>query len=150
MDIKEIKQLVKILNDSGLSAIEVTEGSAKIRIENSRTAGQNPEKEYAAPKQKEPAANIADTAQKGQGAIDFNRMTGVTAPLVGIFYNAPSPGAKPFVEVGSRVKKGDMLCIIEAMKNMNEITAETDGEIVDVCVQNGQLVEFSQLLFKIC
>ena len=70
--------------------------------------------------------------------------------MVGVFYEAASPDAAPFVEVGSKVKKGDILCIIEAMKLMNEITAKKDGEIVDICVQNGEVVEFGQTIFKIC
>ena len=69
--------------------------------------------------------------------------------MVGVFYQAPSPEADPYVHVGSKVKKGDVLCVIEAMKLLNEITADTDGEIVDVCVENGQLVEYGQVLFKI-
>ena len=69
--------------------------------------------------------------------------------MVGIFYAAPSPDAEPFVKVGSKVKKGDTLCIIEAMKLMNDVVAETDGEIVEICADNGSLVEFGQILFKI-
>ena len=73
----------------------------------------------------------------------------VKSPLAGVFYAAPSPGAEPFVRVGSRVKKGDVLCIVEAMKLMNEIQAERDGEIVDICVHDGDVVEFGQTLFKL-
>ncbi len=69
--------------------------------------------------------------------------------MVGVFYEAPSPEAEPFVKVGSKVKKGDVLCVVEAMKLLNEITADADGEIVDVCVENGQLVEYGQVLYKI-
>ncbi|MDO4356300.1 MAG: acetyl-CoA carboxylase biotin carboxyl carrier protein, partial [Clostridia bacterium] len=81
--------------------------------------------------------------------VDFNQVTPVKSPMVGVFYAAPSPEKPPFVKVGDRVKKGDVLCIIEAMKLMNEITAEQDGEIADVCVANGDVVEFGQILFKI-
>ena len=73
----------------------------------------------------------------------------VKAPIVGVFYSAPSPEADPFVRIGDTVKKGDVLCILEAMKSMNEITAEHDGKIVDICVQNGDVMEFGQVLFKI-
>lgn len=73
----------------------------------------------------------------------------VRSPMVGVFYSAPSPDAEPFVKIGDRVHKGDVLCIIEAMKLMNEITAESDGEVVDICVENGQLVEFDQCLMRI-
>ncbi len=85
----------------------------------------------------------------GGSTVDFNHVTEVKSPMVGVFYAAPSPDAEPFVQVGSKVKKGDVLCIIEAMKLMNEITAEQDGEIVDICVQNGDVVEYGQTLFKI-
>ena len=70
--------------------------------------------------------------------------------MVGVFYSAPSPGATPYVSIGSKVKKGDVLCIIEAMKLMNEITSDFDGEIVDICVMDGDVVEYGQPLFKIC
>jgi len=81
--------------------------------------------------------------------VDFNRITEVKSPIVGVFYAAPSPDVEPFVTIGSKVKKGDVLCIVEAMKLMNEITAECDGEIVDICVKNGEITEFGQVLFKI-
>ena len=70
--------------------------------------------------------------------------------MVGVFYASPSPDAKPFVEVGQKVKKGDVVCIIEAMKLMNELTADQDGEVVDICVSNGDVVEYGQPLFKLC
>ncbi|HML49609.1 MAG TPA: acetyl-CoA carboxylase biotin carboxyl carrier protein, partial [Clostridia bacterium] len=73
----------------------------------------------------------------------------VKSPMVGVFYAAPSPESPPFVKRGDRVKRGDVLCIIEAMKLLNEIAAEADGEIADICVENGQVVEYSQTLFKI-
>ena len=70
--------------------------------------------------------------------------------MVGVFYTSPSPDTKPFVEIGQRVKKGDVVCIIEAMKLMNELTADQDGEVVDICVNNGEVVEYGQPLFKLC
>ena len=80
---------------------------------------------------------------------DYNKYRDIKSPMVGIFYTAPSPEAEPFVKVGSKVKKGDTLCIIEAMKLMNDVVAEEDGEIVEICAENGALVEFGQILFKI-
>ena len=80
---------------------------------------------------------------------DYDKYCNVKSPMVGIFYTAPSPEAEPFVKVGSKVKKGDTLCIIEAMKLMNDVVAEEDGEIVEICAENGSLVEFGQILFKI-
>ena len=95
------------------------------------------------------AASAAPVATQDGTPVDFNNLKEVKSPMVGVFYQAPSPEADPYVRVGSKVKKGDVLCVIEAMKLLNEITADTDGEIVDVCVENGQLVEYGQVLFKI-
>ena len=126
MNVKQIRELAQIARENGLSAIEITEGESHVRIE--RAAA--------------PAAAPASVAAPVEEAAP--------AAMVGVFYAAPSPDAKPFVEVGSRVKKGDVVCIVEAMKLMNEIAAEFDGEVVDICVHNGDVVEFGQTLFKLC
>ena len=103
----------------------------------------------------QPAAAVqqaveAPQAEDERGAgVDFNNLAEVTSPLVGVFYASPSPDAEPFVKVGSMVKKGDVLCIVEAMKLMNEIVAEQDGTVVDICAHNGDVVEFGQTLFKL-
>ncbi len=81
--------------------------------------------------------------------LDFNDINTVKAPMVGVFYAAPAPDKEPYVKVGSKIKKGDVLCIVEAMKLMNEVVSECDGEIVDICVSDGDMVEFGQTLFKI-
>jgi len=81
--------------------------------------------------------------------VDFSQLTEIKSPLVGVYYAAPSPDAETFVSIGSKVKKGDILCIIETMKLMNEITTEQDGEIVDICIKNGDIAEYGQVLFKI-
>ena len=86
--------------------------------------------------------------ESGAQSVDFNNLIEVKSPLVGVYYAAPSPDAETFVSIGSKVKKGDVLCIIETMKLMNEIMAEQDGEIVDICVKNGDIAEFGQVLFK--
>ncbi|MFZ5975331.1 MAG: acetyl-CoA carboxylase biotin carboxyl carrier protein [Bacillota bacterium] len=143
MNIKIVKSLAQIMQSAGLTAIEVSEGDTKIRLEKNVhlvAAHHAP----AAPAPLEP-----DTSGITERVVDFNLITEVKSPMVGVFYAAPAPDAEPFVKVGDRVKKGDVLCIIEAMKIMNEIVSETDGEIVDICVQNGQVVEYSQILFKI-
>ncbi len=142
MNIKNVKSLVQIMEASGLTAIEVSEGDTKIRLERAATVAAP-----AAPLQA--AASVEALAPAEEGVVNFNNVSEVKSPMVGIFYTAPKPGAEPFVKIGSKVKKGDVLCIIEAMKLMNEITAETDGEIVDICAVDGQIVEFSQVLFKI-
>ena len=142
MDIKQLRSLAKIMEDTGLSVLEVTEGDLKIHFERP-TADSVPMILPAVA----PAAASAEAP--GTQPVDFNNITEVKSPMVGVFYDSPSPDSEPYVKVGSRVKKGDVLCIIEAMKLMNEITAQVDGEIVDVCAQNGQVVEYNQPLFKI-
>lgn len=114
----------------------------------------SPEKGDAARPEKVPGAkgapaDAADGADAGDRPLDMTRIVAVKAPMVGVFYAAPAPGAEPFVHVGSKVKKGDTLCVIEAMKAMNEVTAEVDGEVVDVCASDGELVEYGCVLMKL-
>ena len=152
MNLRQIRELVRLLESSGLSVLEIEEADLRVRLEKGQTAGLAQPVPAALP-QAVPAAlpveTAPDPAPVADGTVDFNRLKEVKSPLVGIFYAAPSPGAEPFAGVGSRVKKGDVLCVVEAMKLMNEITADTDGEVIDVCVQNGQVVEFGQILFKL-
>ena len=139
MNIKNIKALAEIVNNFNLSSIEVEEGETKIKIEkNICTAVQvsNPV----------PVVSQTETSPEATAVSSGKE---ITSPMVGVFYAAPSPDDDPYVTVGSKVKKGDVLCIIEAMKLMNEITAEQDGEITEVCVANEQVVEYGQPLFKI-
>ena len=149
-DIKDVRALAKILTDSGLTALEIDESGSKIRLERnvSATATTVPVAASAviSASVEDPQAAIA---MPGGSAIDFNNIVEVKSPMIGIFYASASPETPAFVARGSRVKKGDILCIIEAMKVMNEILSDRDGEIVDVCVSNSQVVEFSQVLFKI-
>ena len=152
MKINDIKALAELVSKNNLSALEYSEGETHLRIENA------PRTVTAAPAQAAPAAapaapaaapavEAAPVAAADAGA-DFNAAKKVTSPMVGVFYASPSPTDPPFVTVGSKVKKGDVLCIIEAMKLMNEITAEEDGEIIDICATNGSVVEYGQILFK--
>ncbi|NLB62118.1 MAG: acetyl-CoA carboxylase biotin carboxyl carrier protein [Clostridiales bacterium] len=148
MNIKHIKALAKVLREQDLSVIEFCEGETRIRLE--KTISQ------AAPTQI-PITMPVVTHQVSEneklpiinGSVDFNEISEVKSPMVGVFYQAPSPESEPFVKIGGRIKKGDVLCIIEAMKVMNEITADVDGELVDICAENGQIVEFGQTLFKV-
>ena len=154
MNIKQIKALAQILAQNDLSALEINEGETRIRLE--RTAAQpvaQPGTVLVAPPMPaaaaQPMQEAPASAPVDDPGVDFNDVFEAKSPLVGVFYAAPSPGAEPFVRVGSRVKKGDVLCIVEAMKLMNEIQAERDGEIVDICVHDGDVVEFGQTLFKL-
>ena len=152
MNLRQIRELVRLLESSSLTVLEIEEADLRVRLEKGQTTGFAQPVSAALP-QAVPAALPVETAPApapvADGTVDFNRLKEVKSPLVGIFYAAPSPGAEPFAGVGSRVKKGDVLCVVEAMKLMNEITADADGEVIDVCVQNGQVVEFGQILFKL-
>lgn len=153
MKINDIKALAELVSKNNLSALEYSEGETHLRIENApRTVTVAPAQAAlpaapAAPAAA-PAVEAAPVAAADAGA-DFNAAKMVTSPMVGVFYASPSPTDPPFVTVGSKVKKGDVLCIIEAMKLMNEITAEEDGEIIDICATNGSVVEYGQILFKL-
>jgi len=156
MNLENIKALADVLCAKGLSAIEVGEGDNRIRIERVTTAVATLTQSAApmmhtleTPVEASAAAPVAQPmSELSSSEVDFNRLTEVKSPLVGVYYSAPSPDAENFVSIGSKVKKGDVLCIIETMKLMNEITAEQDGEIVDICVKNGDIAEFGQVLFK--
>ena len=147
MDIEHISKLAEIFSAHGLTSLEVIEGGMRVRLE--KLAAYQPSSVQPIAT----AISVPIGSESGVGAggqlVDFNRIIEVKSPLVGVFYAAPSPDSETFVSIGSRVKKGDVLCIIETMKLLNEITAEVDGEIVDICVKDGDVVEYGQVLFKI-
>jgi acetyl-CoA carboxylase biotin carboxyl carrier protein len=147
MDIRKVKKLIELLEESGVSEIEIKEGEESVRISR-HPAGMV--HTFAAPgayPASYPAA-AAGAATPAPSAAESSE-NAVTAPMVGTFYAAPAPGAKPFVEIGSEVKPGDVLCIIEAMKMMNQIESDKAGRVVSVLVKNGDPVEFDQTLFII-
>lgn len=155
MDSAKISQIADIMRDHGLSRVRVEEpdGSA-VELEcggvaPAPAAPVMPAPAPSAPAPAAPAAPAPAPAPADDTPMDMSHATAVRAPMVGVFYAAPSPGAEPFVHVGSKVKKGETLCVIEAMKVMNEVTAEADGEIVDICVKDGDLVEYGCCLMKI-
>jgi len=149
MNVRQIRELAQILRQNGLSAIEVTEGEYHVKLECAVPAAAFQAAPAPVPlaAQPHPAPEASEKPQ--DVGVDFNDIIEVKSPLVGVFYASPAPDAEPFVKVGDRVKKGEVLCIVEAMKLMNEITATHDGEIVDACVQNGAVVEYGQTLFKL-
>ena len=149
MNIKQIRELAQIAAENGLSAIEIAEGENRVRIERAVSAPAAIPTVVSMPMAAPAAPAPAPAAEAEETNVDFNRTREIKSPMVGVFYAAPSPDAKPFVEVGSKVKKGDIVCIVEAMKLMNEITAEFDGEVVDICVHNGDVVEYGQTLLKL-
>jgi acetyl-CoA carboxylase biotin carboxyl carrier protein len=152
VDIRKVKKLIELLEESGISEIEISEGEESVRI--SRYPQPGTVSVAAAPMalpQAAPAPAPAATpaASAAPPPTPASRGQQVTAPMVGTFYSGPAPGAKPFVEVGSEVKPGDTLCVIEAMKMMNQIESEFAGRVVSVLVENGNPVEFGQPLFVI-
>ena len=156
MDIRKVKKLIELLEESGISEIEIKEGEESVRISRHPTgpfhAVQAPIA-YAPPFAQAAhggvPATAAGAAPAAAGKPAPNPDQAVTAPMVGTFYAASAPGAKPFVELGSEVKPGDVLCIIEAMKMMNQIESDKAGRVVSVLVKNGDPVEFGQTLFVI-
>lgn len=150
MDLRKLKKLIDLVEESGISELELTEGEEKVRISRNPPAGQV--MHYAAPAFATPAATpAAAPAAPAPATAAEPEIEGhvVKSPMVGTFYRAPSPEAKPFVEVGSSVSAGDTLCIIEAMKLLNEIEADKSGVIKAILVDNGHPVEFGEPLFII-
>ena len=141
MDLRKLKKLIDLVEESGIAEIEVTEGEEKVRITRATAA---PAPVYAAPAQ---VAVPAPAPTAAPAARDLSNAQ--KSPMVGTFYRAPGPNAASFVEVGQQVKAGDTLCIIEAMKLMNEIEAEKSGTVKEILVENGTPVEFGEPLFII-
>ncbi len=153
MDIRKVKKLIELLEESGISEIEISEGEDSVRISRHLPVAQTPWPAMAMPFASPttvPASGDHST-ESGDRAEAPSMPDGhtVTAPMVGTFYSAPAPGAKPFVQVGSEVQAGDTLCIIEAMKMMNQIESDTTGRVVSILAENGEPVEFGQPLFII-
>ena len=153
MDLRKIKKLIELLDESGIAELEVTEGEESVRI--SRYGSTPPLVQASGPAAPypigvpvapdgapAPAAAPAAPVEDRPSASGFE----IEAPMVGTMYRAPSPGAPPFVEVGSRISAGDVVCIIEAMKILNQIESEVSGVVREIPVENGQAVEFGQTL----
>ena len=152
MDLRKLKTLIDLVAESGIAEIEVTEGEDKVRIVKHAptvvaATPPPPAQTVVAGTTAPPPAAAA--APAGEPAPEPPKGSVVKSPMVGTFYRSPSPGAKSFVEVGQAVKPGDTLCIIEAMKLLNEIEAEVAGEVKEILVENGQPVEYGQPLFVI-
>ena len=145
-NIEEIKELMALLENSSLSALEVQQDDVKVRLEKPAVTVAAP---IAVPAPVPTPAPAPAAAAPAAAPVPADAGKAINAPIVGVFYAAPSPDSEPYVSVGKRVKKGDVVCIIEAMKCMNEIQAEEDGEITAVLATNGELVEYGQPLFAI-
>lgn len=147
-DLEYIEQLVKMVSDSELSELTLEEGENAIVVRKEKTVVQAqtimPQAVAAAP-----AAPVAAAAAAEEKKEDAPKGKPITSPMVGTFYLASSPGAKPFVEVGSTVSTGQVVCIIEAMKLMNEIESEVSGKVTQICVKDGEAVEYGQVLMYV-
>lgn len=146
MDIRKVKKLIELLEESGIDELEIKEGEESVRI--SRHSKQPVYAQAPAPVAA-PVAAAAPSADAAPAAAPKLNGTVARSPMVGTFYRAASPTSANFVEVGQTVKKGDILCIVEAMKMMNHIEAEASGVIESILVENGQPVEYDQPLFTI-
>ena len=150
MDIRKVKKLIELLEESGIAEIEIHEGEESVRISRDgsiplpQTTANVPPVDEGSPLKKQSSANenLSNDDYSDEGEI-------ITAPMVGIFYSSPSPDQPPFANKGQNIKTGDVLCIIEAMKIMNEIEAEENGIIQKILVEDGHAVEFNQPLFLI-
>ena len=145
MDTKEIQEIIKLMEENNLVEVEIEQEGKKIKLRKAEFRNLAPQdviyKQTATPSQ--PAQEEQKTPAKSENLIE------IKSPMVGTFYRASAPNAEPYVEVGKKIKKGDVLCIIEAMKLMNEIKSEVDGEIVEILVENGEPIEYGQPLFLV-
>jgi len=150
MDIQDLEKILSVLKENGVTEFELNQGETHIKL--SRAHGLRPAEPLAHPPQLQADLDQGYAAAAGQIAAvaeSENGFAKVESPIVGTFYRKPSPDAEVFVDVGSSVKKGDTLCIIEAMKLMNEIEAPCDGKVEKICLTDGQVVEFGEVLFLI-
>lgn len=146
MDSKRLAEIADVMEDRGLTRVRVEEPDGTA-VELERASAAQP---VAVPMPMPGAVTAPVVAPVAMpAAAPEPKGTEVTAPMVGVFYAAPAPGDEPFVHVGSKVKAGETLCIIEAMKVLNEVTAEADGEVLEICVADGDLVEFGSCLMRI-
>jgi acetyl-CoA carboxylase biotin carboxyl carrier protein len=153
MDLRKIKTLIELLESSGISEIEVKEGEESVRICRHSPPSATPVMHYAPPAAAPPPAPAATPPKAEISAAEkpapAARGHTVRSPMVGTFYRSPSPGARPFVEIGQTVRQGQTLCIIEAMKMLNQIETDTAGVVTEILVENEQAVQFDQPLFVI-
>lgn len=161
IDMELLKKLIRLVEESGIDSLEVERFATRIRIRKSPVVATGPVVASSAPPlapaQAGPPAGLAgDVAPEGpavegapQAAAGDSDLQDILSPMVGTFYGAPAPDAPPYVEIGDRVEKGQTLCILEAMKLMNELEAEVEGVVREIAVQNAEPVEYGQLLFRV-
>ena len=148
MDLRKLKKLIDLVEESGIAELEITEGEEKVRISRNNSTNA-PASASVTQVSAAPAGGGAAPATAGEPAAPAAEGHVLKSPMVGTYYRAPTPGAKPFVEVGQTVNEGDTVCIIEAMKLLNEIEADSSGVIKAILVENGQPVEYGHPLMVI-
>lgn len=150
MDINEIREIIKLIDSSSITEFVMEKENFKISIKKEQPVIRSSDNEPAAYSREKTAERKIES---NESAIDIKQdesnMVFIKSPIVGTFYSSPDPDAAPYVSKGTKIEKGDVLCIIEAMKLMNEVTSDVDGEIVEVLVSNGSIVEYGQPLFKV-
>ena len=147
MDIRKVKKLIEMLENSNLEEIEIQEGEESVRLVKSHGNHQNSQPQsIIVPQESKPQSVTEETESFEE---DKENSNSINSPMVGTFYASASPGAKPFISVGDLVKEGDVVCIVEAMKMMNEIKSEFSGTVLSVKVENAEPVEYGQILFEL-
>jgi acetyl-CoA carboxylase biotin carboxyl carrier protein len=150
MNLKELKELIELMNENGLTEIEVEREGMTIKLKKASETGSGHPVAYSIPNI--PAAAYRPAAEAPVAAVPavvVSTSKDVKSPMVGTFYRAPSPEAAPFVEIGQTVEVGQVVCIVEAMKLMNEIKSDVRGKVLEICVDNAEPVEFGQVLFRV-
>ena len=147
MDIRKVKKLIEMLESSELEEIEIHEGEESVRLVKNKT--ETVVTHQVQPNQLDKVVESSEQPQNSAPLIENSEGEVITSPMVGTFYAAASPGAKPFISVGDEIQEGDVVCIVEAMKMMNEIKSDYSGKVVSVLVENSEPVEFGQPLFVI-
>jgi acetyl-CoA carboxylase biotin carboxyl carrier protein len=154
IDLEFLERLIRVFDDSGVDALEVERGGTRIKLSKTPPSAVGP---VVVPREQGPGLSsapptpppVAEARAPERPSGPASNLLEITSPMVGTFFRAPAPDAPPYVEPGRRVSPGDTICIIEAMKLMNELEAEISGTIVEVCVDNAQPVEFGQVLFRV-
>ena len=147
MDIRKVKKLIEMLESSELEEIEIHEGEESVRLVKNKT--ETVVTHQVQPNQLDKVVESSEQPQKSAPLIENSEGEVITSPMVGTFYAAASPGAKPFISVGDEIQEGDVVCIVEAMKMMNEIKSDFSGKVTSVLVENSEPVEFGQALFTV-
>ncbi len=153
MNIKELKELIDLMKNTDIAELEIEKGGVKVKLKKGHSLLSQPvsaeKAQISSPQTVEKEITGAAEEKAASHAVEEKGLVTVTSPIVGTFYRAPAPDAKPYVEVGDIIKKGQVLCLVEAMKLMNEIEAELNGKIVAALVENGSPIEYGEALFKV-